>query len=72
MSNRYLSPSAVSDRYKPVLTLTRLERLRRAGAGPRWRKVGGRIYYTIEDVERYLNAVLRTTDDDPAKEVTDG
>lgn len=66
MSQRFLSPADVSSRYSPLLSPTKLERLRRSGSGPRFRKCGGRVYYTAEDIERYLSSILHGTSDDPA------
>lgn len=38
---------------------TTLERWRSRGSGPRYRKYGGRVVYTREDLEAFANAGLR-------------
>ena len=38
-----------------------LERWRWTGEGPRFMKVGGRVVYRLEDVERYEDSQLRNS-----------
>ena len=38
-----------------------LERWRWTGEGPRFRKVGGRVVYRLEDVEGYEDSQLRNS-----------
>lgn len=56
-----------------------LEKLRTYGTGPSFRKLGGRVVYTLEDLDRWADQGLRrsTCDPDtgtvhPAKRITPG
>lgn len=42
-----------------------LEKHRSYGTGPVYRKLGGRIVYAIDDLQRWANRGLRTATDDP-------
>lgn len=38
-----------------ALSRTTAWRLRRSGGGPKWYRLGGRIYYDVADIERWLD-----------------
>ena len=42
-----------------------LERWRSSGSGPPYRKFGGRVVYTLEDLEAFADAGLRTSTSSP-------
>lgn len=45
------------------LSASTLEKMRHLGRGPRYLKVGGRIFYRRTDLDAYINAaVVETTD----------
>ena len=35
------------------------------GTGPRWRKIGGRVVYHIDDLQRFADSDIRYTTDQP-------
>jgi predicted DNA-binding transcriptional regulator AlpA len=42
-----------------------LEKHRTFGTGPTYRKIGGRVVYRIEDLQRWADQGLRTSTSDP-------
>lgn len=42
-----------------------LEKHRVFGTGPRYRKIGGRVVYTVEDLRAWADRGLRTSTSDP-------
>lgn len=42
-----------------------LSQWRWLGRGPRYRKVGGRVLYTENDLQEYLSGAVRTSTSDP-------
>jgi predicted DNA-binding transcriptional regulator AlpA len=42
-----------------------LEKHRTFGTGPRYRKIGGRVIYALEDVQRWADRGLRISTSDP-------
>jgi len=42
-----------------------LEKHRTFGTGPAYRKIGGRVVYRVEDLQRWADQGLRTSTSDP-------
>jgi predicted DNA-binding transcriptional regulator AlpA len=42
-----------------------LEKHRTFGTGPAYRKIGGRVVYSVEDLKRWADQGLRTSTSDP-------
>lgn len=45
-----------------------LEKHRVFGTGPRYRKIGGRVVYTVEDLRAWADRGLRTSTADPGSD----
>ena len=59
-----LPPSQRYLRTPEVARLLGLEKHRTHGTGPRYRKLGGRVVYTIEDVQAWADIGLRQSTSD--------
>lgn len=45
------------------LSTSTLDKMRHEGRGPRYLKIGGRVFYRLEDLDSYINGtVVETTD----------
>ncbi len=64
MTVRHLSQMELSDRWG--ISHRTLERWRWLGEGPPYLKIGGRVVYRLEDIERYERECLRLADSEPA------
>lgn len=53
---RYLSVRELVDRYEGRVSTRTLRRWRAVGAGPSWFRLGGRILYPLDDLERWEQA----------------
>lgn len=51
MTVTHLLTVEVSDRWK--ISIRTLERWRYVGIGPRYRRIGGRVVYALEEIERF-------------------
>ncbi|MDR3529308.1 MAG: helix-turn-helix domain-containing protein [Rhodopila sp.] len=49
------------------LSCRTLEKHRTFGTGPAYRKIGGRVVYRIEDLQRWADQGLRISTSDPGK-----
>ena len=49
-----LSPEELSARWKGRITVETLANWRWEDKGPRWQKIGNRVWYDIEDVIAYI------------------
>jgi hypothetical protein len=54
---RHLTQSQLADRWQ--MSPRTLERWRWLGEGPRFLKIGGRVVYRLQDIERYEAEQLR-------------
>ena len=57
MSTRHLNQRELAERWN--ISARSLERWRWIGEGPRFLKLGGRVVYRLEDIERYEAEQLR-------------
>jgi hypothetical protein len=64
MSNiRYLTEKQLESEYHPLFRAKTLQGWRLLGKGPRFVKVGGRVFYSRDEIERYLQQnVVETAD----------
>lgn len=53
MGSAFLTPYALHKRWGGAISPKTLANWRARGIGPAWLKVGGRVVYAIEDVERF-------------------
>jgi len=60
---RHLNQIELSDRWG--ISHRTLERWRWLGEAPAYLKIGGRVVYRLEDIERYEEEQLRLADPDP-------
>jgi hypothetical protein len=51
MSEQYLTPRELSERYKGAISERTLANWRSSGGGPQFTKVGGRVLYSLASVE---------------------
>ena len=54
MNVTHLLTNEVSDRWK--ISIRTLERWRYVGIGPKYRRIGGRVVYALEEIERFEQA----------------
>ena len=59
MPDKFLRQSEVARRWG--ISHRTLERWRWIGQGPRFTKVGGRVRYSVEDIEAYETQQVRTS-----------
>ena len=64
MSTRHHNQVQLADRWN--ISHRTLERWRWIGQGPTYLKIGGRVVYRLEDIERYEAEHLRGETTDPA------
>jgi predicted site-specific integrase-resolvase len=64
MSTRHLNQRELAERWN--ISPRSLERWRWLGQGPRFLKIGGRVVYRVEDIERYEAEQLRDSTTAPA------
>jgi predicted site-specific integrase-resolvase len=57
VSTRHLNQRELAERWN--ISARSLERWRWIGEGPRFLKLGGRVVYRLEDIERYESEQLR-------------
>lgn len=62
MSTRHLNQVQLADRWN--ISPRTLERWRWIGDGPAYLKIGGRVVYRLEDIERYEQEQLRLSEPD--------
>lgn len=61
----------ISDLEDPLSPRT-LEKWRWAGTGPRFIRVGGRVYYRLSDLEDWLRSQTRASTSDKGADTADG
>lgn len=49
----YLTPQEVSDRYRGRVAVRTLANWRCLGIGPRFSKIGGRILYSLSEIQKW-------------------
>lgn len=59
MDQIFLSPDELLERWRNRVEPRTLENWRTANTGPRYTKVGGKILYSIEEVEKYEKEQLK-------------
>ena len=59
MSTRHLNQTELAERWN--ISKRTLERWRWIGEGPAYLKIGGRVVYRLEDIERYEAENLRAS-----------
>lgn len=64
MSTRHLNQRELAERWN--LSARSLERWRWLGEGPRFLKIGGRVVYRLQDIERYEAEQLRDSTTAPS------
>ena len=50
---RYLTPREVSERYGGSISVGTLANMRSAGVSPPYKKIGGKVLYFVEDLEKW-------------------
>jgi DNA-binding transcriptional MerR regulator len=59
-----MTPHELADRYNGKVTIRTLANWRSAGISPPFTKVGGRIFYRLEDIEQWeRNRTVSSTSD---------
>ena len=53
MTEQYLTPKELSERYKGTVTERTLANWRSSGEGPQFTKIGGRVLYPLHSVEAW-------------------
>jgi len=60
----FLTPGELAARYNGKVTIRTLANWRSAGISPPFTKVGGRIFYRLEDIETWeRNRTVKSTSD---------
>ena len=52
-SRRFLSAEELAGRYSGKVSVKTLANWRSTGTGPAYTKIGGRVFYALDDVERW-------------------
>jgi hypothetical protein len=67
MDTQYLTPEELSARYRGEITTRTLANWRSRGEGPRFRKIGGKVLYTLADVLEWETSRARQSSSRLAK-----
>lgn len=56
---KFLTPTELVDRYRGKIALRTLTNWRALGTGPRFTRIGGRVLYSLEEVETWERSQVR-------------